>query len=166
MSKLLLASLLLSAACSTTAARTDHRATVSPPAQPPGPVCVAGQLADKLLVVSRKSDVAGLPTSDVIISSTGAWRYDARDGKGGVTTKTGCLTGAQLSALRAALRTATWKTTFDPSEPRCMAHPADWTEYMVNGMVVHSYRMCDGKIPDRATAEALKTIHEITATIR
>jgi hypothetical protein len=165
MTKLLLASLLFTAACSTTSSAHDARTTVPPPSQPQGPVCVAGQLADRWFVVSRKTDVTGLPTSDLVIASTGAWRFDQRDGTGNVTTRTGCLTSAQLPKLRGALRGATWKVGFDPSEPHCMAHPADYTEYMVNGMVVYSYRMCDGGRPDQATTDSLAVITEILRAI-
>jgi hypothetical protein len=160
MSKLLFASLLFTA-CAASSHPTDARATVVPARPQPPTSCVAN---DQLLTISVISDLKGFPTSDLIISSSGAWRSDRHDGKGATTTKTGCLSSAQITALRTALRTATWQVTY--AELRCMAEPIDSTQYRVNGKVVYAHRLCDGQIPDKATADALKTIHEIVGTIR
>jgi hypothetical protein len=46
-----------------------------------------------------------------------------------------------------------------------MAYAADWTEYAVNGTVVYSHRICDGKRTDQVTTDALAVVAEILQAI-
>jgi len=148
---------ILALACLTLACATTAGAQPAPPARkaPPPKGCVAR--GTPILEVDRKADKgAKLATSSFKIFESGAWTYESVDAEGKAgEPRRGCFAGDDLAKVKEDVK-APWKVT--TAKFHCMAYSASFVEYLVNGKLVYTARVCSGQTLDDASTKALEDL--------
>src|SRR6185369_770477 len=99
---------------------------------PPHNTCAVG--GTPLLEIRERSETSSAITTKRIYN-TGAWTFASDD-----ATAQGCFSTKELREIRSALQHAAWKVTQSPIA--CFAYDPNYTEYVLNGRLRFTYRMC------------------------
>ncbi len=102
---------------------------------------------------------AGGQVSSLVLYATGAWTLETRSADPRPSTTSGCLDAKQLTEIRKDLERATWH--IDHAEITCMAISANYTEYLANGKLVFTERVCSPDSLDKKSAASLADIERI-----
>jgi hypothetical protein len=141
----------------------------TPPSPPPAPSNTAGpgcKLTGDLVITETSRPLAAIQkgqpqpaTFRTRVFATGGWdRIDtASDGK--VTTRSGCLSAADLLKIKTDLDGLTWKQM--PNAMACDAVSATVTDVMLKGKVVWTEEMCPSKSLDARSAAMLADIEAV-----
>jgi hypothetical protein len=104
-----------------------------------------------MLEIRERSETSTAITTKRIYSS-GGWTL-----KSDTATARGCFDRKELRSIRRALQDATWKVTSSPIA--CFAYDPNFTEYVLNGKLRYTHRMCSGKTADPNTLEAIDLVN-------
>ncbi|HEX5061445.1 MAG TPA: hypothetical protein VFV99_18890 [Kofleriaceae bacterium] len=116
---------------------------------PPHNTCAVS--GTPLLEIRERSETSSAITTKRIYS-TGAWTFASDD-----ATAQGCFSTKGLREIRSALQHAAWKVTQSPIA--CFAYDPNYTEYVLNGRLRFTYRMCSGKTADSETMAAIDLVN-------
>src|SRR5262245_35518343 len=132
-------------------------------ASPPHPhTCQAR--GTPLLEIRERAEIP-MATSTTKIYASGAWTFQPIDEEGhrGAIER-GCFDRKELRDIRAAVQRAPWKITV--SRIACFAYDPSFTEYVVDGRLRFTERMCSGKTADSETMDAIALVHQMVASER
>ena len=105
-----------------------------------------------LLEIRERSETSSAITTKRIYRS-GGWTLDSDR-----ATARGCFDRSELRAIRSALQRAPWKVTQSPIA--CFAYDPNFTEYVLNGKLRYTHRMCSGKTADNVTLAAIDLVNQ------
>jgi hypothetical protein len=103
-----------------------------------------------LLEIRERSETSTSSTTKKIYNS-GGWTLQSDN-----ATARGCFSQKELRSIRRALQQAAWKVTSSPIA--CFAYDPSFTEYVLNGTLRYTHRMCSGKTADAGTMEAIELV--------
>jgi hypothetical protein len=154
MSKPLIVASLFTLACSSTAIAAPETRPTPAPAPPPMTCLVATIDTHVLFQIDHRSEEPRYnATSTLTLYTNGAWTFSEQRGDKVTRTGHGCLDARQVSAMKTALASASWKTT--RADATCAAWSPNYTEYRFNTKLVLSRRLCDAVILDAKSEQAL-----------
>ena len=107
----------------------------------------------------RERSEVDRPEVTTKIFQTGAWTVESETG-----LESGCFDRKELREIRRAVQRAPFKITSSPIA--CFAYDPNFTEYLVNGRLLFTERMCSGKRADNQTQEALALVKQDLAAER
>jgi hypothetical protein len=105
-----------------------------------------------MLEIRERSETSTAVTTKRIYAS-GAWTLDSD-----TAAARGCFDRKELRSIRRALQEAAWKVTSSPIA--CFAYDPNFTEYVLNGKLRYTHRMCSGKTADFETMEAIELVNK------
>ena len=105
-----------------------------------------------LLEIRERSETSTAVTTKKIYNS-GAWTLQSDS-----ATARGCFSKKEIRGIRQELREAQWKVTQSPIA--CFAYDPNFTEYLLNGKLRYTHRMCSGKTADFETMEAIELVNK------
>lgn len=125
----------------------------APKAPPPADACRPGG-KPVFEIAHRVTPGAQAETSAIQVFANGAWTRQAADADGKAQAATsGCLDKAYAKELAASLHGVPWKIT--TARIRCMAMSPQYTEYLVDGKLVFTQKLCSGQSLDDKSRAAL-----------
>lgn len=111
-----------------------------------------------ILQISLRSDRIKAPLTTFIIGRDSGWRFTRTAGGKVIDQTGGCLLPIDMDQLNRALSVAKWRRTPVPS---CGAYWHEYTEYSVEGRLVHTVRTCDPEELDEVSKKTLLEIERI-----
>lgn len=105
-----------------------------------------------LLEIRQASEVDSSTTTKRIYK-TGAWTFES-DG----ATASGCFSRKELNAIHRAVTHAPWTVTSSPIA--CFAYDPHFTDFVVNGRLRYTQRLCSGKAADAVTTQAINFVEQ------
>jgi hypothetical protein len=152
----------------TAAAEPTAPTPPGPPASPPKQIrmpdaCKAsGDVLfeiDQRAVVGAREVAGAVPTSELVLYTSGAWTFTSHaDGKL-ARTASGCLGAPVVRTIRDDLKRATWQVK--TADAACAAISSEYTVYSANGKAVWTQRMCQLDYLDEASQKSLAEISKI-----
>lgn len=125
-------------------------------AAPPHDACAAR--GTPLFEMRERSDVDKATTTTKIFNS-GAWTLEGHGRR-----DSGCFDREEMTAIRSAVKRAPWDITSSPIA--CFAYDPTFTEYVVQGTLRFTERMCSGSTADNATLRAIDLVKQELADER
>jgi hypothetical protein len=105
-----------------------------------------------LLEIRERSETSDKLTTKRIYAS-GGWTF-----KNEAQTARGCFDRKELRSIRRAVQRAPWQVTKSPIA--CFAYDPNFTEFIVNGRLRYTHRMCSGRTADTETMAAIDLIQQ------
>jgi hypothetical protein len=105
-----------------------------------------------LLEIRERSETSDKLTTKRIYAS-GGWTF-----KNEAQTARGCFDRKELRSIRRAVQRAPWQVTKSPIA--CFAYDPNFTEFVVNGRLRYTHRMCSGRTADTETLAAIDLIQQ------
>ncbi len=129
---------------------------------PPGPSTCAAR-GTPMFEIRERADMQ-LSTSTTKVYASGAWTFTPvdKDGRVGRTSR-GCFDQRTLSSIRKAVQRAPWTITHP--KIMCFAYSPRFTQYVLNGRVMFTQRMCGGEQADDQTKLALDFVEQRLAKV-
>ena len=105
-----------------------------------------------------------LSTATTKIYSSGAWTFTPVDKDGHVgRTSRGCFDQRTLTSIRKAVQRAPW--TISHPQIMCFAYSPRFTQYVLNGRLMFTQRMCGGEQTDDQTLDAITLVKQRLAKV-
>jgi hypothetical protein len=137
--------------------------TPMPPVTPP--LVATCEAAGTPMVEIRERAEIAMETSTTKIYASGAWTFQPVDKDGHLGTfERGCFDRKELRDIREAVKRAPWKVT--ESRIRCFAYDPSFTDWVVDGRLLFTERMCSGKTADAETMDAISLVKQMVAAER
>jgi hypothetical protein len=116
-------------------------------------------------ITSKDSPPSAVVGAFVIFPNGATTSFDRDPNTNKVSNeRSGCLRDEELSALKTALKAATWKTT--PVRVHCMAIAARHTEWTTDDKKVWDEKTCASQTPDAATQTLIDLVHGDESTAK
>ncbi|HEY5945232.1 MAG TPA: hypothetical protein VIV40_07070 [Kofleriaceae bacterium] len=103
-----------------------------------------------MLEIRERSEITKSITTKKIYSS-GGWTLQSDN-----ATARGCFSQKEIKSMRRALHRAPWQITSSPIA--CFAYDPNFTEYVLDGRLRYTHRMCSGKMADHDTMDAIQLV--------